>query len=71
MKRCLRWTIIRLTASQSTMVDEARRLEDRRLEVRAALEKLTASVSEATLLYTQASLALDEDEERERRLRCS
>ncbi|PBK87878.1 hypothetical protein ARMGADRAFT_1085209 [Armillaria gallica] len=51
------------------VVNGARRLEDERLEVKAVLEKLTASVSEATLLCTQDSLALDE--ERERRLCCS
>ncbi|PBK59977.1 hypothetical protein ARMSODRAFT_1090571, partial [Armillaria solidipes] len=47
--------------SSIDVVDAARKLEDGRLEVKAALEKLTASVSEATLLYTQANLALDEE----------
>lgn len=46
------------------VVDAARRLEDGRLEVKAALERLTASVSEATFLYTQANLALDEEREK-------
>ncbi|KAK0436449.1 hypothetical protein EV421DRAFT_1908059 [Armillaria borealis] len=50
--------------SSVDVVDAARKLEDGRLEVKAALEKLTASVSEATLLYTQANLALDEEREK-------
>ncbi len=41
--------------SGDDVVDGAHRLEDERLEVRAKLEKLTTSVSEATLLYTQVS----------------
>ncbi|KAK0187190.1 hypothetical protein F5146DRAFT_1063866 [Armillaria mellea] len=46
------------------VVDAARRLEDGRLEVKAALERLKASVSEATFLYTQANLVLDEEREK-------
>ncbi|KAK0218766.1 hypothetical protein IW262DRAFT_1462255 [Armillaria fumosa] len=50
--------------SSVDVVDAARRLEDGRLEVKAALERLTASVSEAAFLYTQANLALDEEREK-------
>ncbi|KAK0473577.1 hypothetical protein IW261DRAFT_1657495 [Armillaria novae-zelandiae] len=50
--------------SSVDMVDAARRLEDGRLEVKAALERLVASVSEATFQYTQANLALDEEREK-------
>ncbi len=52
--------------SGDDVVNGAHRLEDGRLEVRAALEKLTASVSEPTLLYTQANLSLDEEGGREK-----
>ncbi len=50
--------------SSVDVVDAARKLEVGRLEVKAALERLTASVSEATFLYTQANLALDEEREK-------
>ncbi len=50
--------------SNVDLIDAARKLEDGRLEMKAALERLTTSVSEATFLYTQANLALDEEREK-------
>ncbi|KAK0200358.1 hypothetical protein DFS33DRAFT_147715 [Desarmillaria ectypa] len=47
--------------SSVDLLDGARKLEDGRLEVQDALGALWTSVTDATLLYTQARLALDEE----------
>ncbi|KAG7442238.1 uncharacterized protein BT62DRAFT_1010774 [Guyanagaster necrorhizus] len=47
--------------SSVDLPDEARKLEDGRSEVHSALAELRTAVSKAALLYTQASLALEEE----------
>ncbi|KAK0447390.1 uncharacterized protein EV420DRAFT_1483759 [Desarmillaria tabescens] len=48
-------------SSSVDLLDGARKLEDGRLEVHDALRALQVSIKDATLLYTKARLALDEE----------